>query len=76
MEPDSHEPGSIPLSIRASQSLLLAEVLIEIFGKAKADRILSRLTFHYTPLHSAWLNMAEIELRDNASAVVCPMNWP
>ena len=40
----------------------LADVLIEIFGKAEADRILSRLTFHYTPLHSSWLNMAEIEL--------------
>jgi hypothetical protein len=40
----------------------LATVLIEIFGKAEADRILKRLTFHYTPLHSSWLNMAEIEL--------------
>ena len=40
----------------------LADVLIEIFGKAEADRILNRLTFHYTPLHSSWLNMAEIEL--------------
>jgi hypothetical protein len=40
----------------------LADVLIEIFGKAEADRILQRLTFHYTPRHSSWLNMAEIEL--------------
>lgn len=39
-----------------------AEVLIEIFGKAEADRLLSRLEFHYTPLHGSWLNMAEIEL--------------
>lgn len=39
-----------------------AEVLIEIFGKAEADRILSRLQFHHTPLHASWLNMAEIEL--------------
>lgn len=38
------------------------EVLIEIFGKVEADRILSRLQFHYTPLHGSWLNMAEIEL--------------
>jgi DDE superfamily endonuclease len=38
------------------------EVLIEIFGKAEADRILNRLQFHYTPLHGSWLNMAEIEL--------------
>ncbi len=39
-----------------------ADVLIEILGKAEADRILSRLHFHYTPVHGSWLNMAEIEL--------------
>lgn len=39
-----------------------AEVLIESFGKAEADRILRRLKFHYTPLHGSWLNMAELEL--------------
>jgi DDE superfamily endonuclease len=38
------------------------EVLIEIFGKGEADRIMQRLVFHYTPLHGSWLNMAEIEL--------------
>jgi len=38
------------------------QVLIEIFGKAEADRLLSHLQFHYTPLHGSWLNMAEIEL--------------
>lgn len=37
-------------------------VLIEIFGKVEADRLLRRLKFHYTPLHGSWLNMAEIEL--------------
>ena len=35
--------------------------LIEIFGKAEADRLLRRLKSHYTPLHGSWLNMAEIE---------------
>ncbi len=39
-----------------------AEALIEIFGKAEADRLLARLVFHYTPLHSSWVNAAEIEL--------------
>ncbi len=39
-----------------------AEGLIEVFGKAEADRLLARLEFHYTPLHGSWLNMAEIEL--------------
>ncbi len=37
-------------------------VLIEIFGKQEADRIMNRLTFHYTPPHGSWLNMAEIEI--------------
>lgn len=37
-------------------------VLIEIFGKQEADRIMSRLYFHYTPPHGSWLNMAEIEI--------------
>lgn len=39
-----------------------AVTLIEIFGKVEADRILSRVCFHYTPLHASWLNIAEIEL--------------
>jgi hypothetical protein len=38
------------------------EALIEIFGKAEADRIRQRIVFHYTPRHGSWLNMAEIEL--------------
>ena len=38
------------------------ETLIEIYGKAEADRLLSRITFHYTPLHASWVNIAEIEL--------------
>ena len=36
--------------------------LIEIFGKAEADRLLARLVLHPTPLHTSWVNMAEIEL--------------
>ena len=38
------------------------EMLIEIFGNAEANRILSHLRFHYTPTHASWLNMAEIEI--------------
>lgn len=38
------------------------DVLIEIFGKPEADRILKRLVLHYTPVHGSWLNIAEIEL--------------
>lgn len=34
----------------------------ETFGKDEADRILSRLEFHYTPKHASWLDVAEIEI--------------
>jgi len=34
----------------------------ETFEKDKAERILSKLEFHYTPKHGSWLNAAEIEI--------------
>ncbi len=34
----------------------------EAFSKREARRLLKRITFHYTPKHASWLNMAEIEL--------------
>jgi hypothetical protein len=34
----------------------------EAFSKEEAERLLARITFHYTPKHASWLNMAEIEL--------------
>jgi hypothetical protein len=34
----------------------------ETFGEEEARRVLSRLQFHYTPVHASWLNMAEIEI--------------
>jgi hypothetical protein len=39
-----------------------ADSLIEIFGKAEADRLLAHLVFHHTPVHASWLNIAEIIL--------------
>ncbi|MGH2884532.1 MAG: IS630 family transposase [Solirubrobacteraceae bacterium] len=38
------------------------EALYESFPAAEARRLLRVLTFHYTPKHGSWLNMAEIEL--------------
>jgi len=38
------------------------DALYEAFAPQEAQRILSRLEFHYTPKHGSWLNMAEIEL--------------
>jgi hypothetical protein len=34
----------------------------ETFPREEAERILSKIEFHYTPTHASWLNMAEIEL--------------
>ena len=34
----------------------------ETFEQEEADRILSKLEFHYTPKHASWLNVAEIEI--------------
>jgi hypothetical protein len=36
--------------------------LYQAFPPEEAQRLLSRLEFHYTPKHGSWLNMAEIEL--------------
>lgn len=36
--------------------------LYEAFEPQEAERIASKLEFHYTPKHGSWLNMAEIEL--------------
>nr|CBH39736.1 hypothetical protein BSM_32150 [uncultured archaeon] len=34
----------------------------ETFSKEEAERILSKIEFHYTPKHASWLNAAEIEI--------------
>lgn len=36
--------------------------LYEAFSPEEARRLLDHLSFHYTPKHGSWLNMAEIEL--------------
>jgi transposase len=36
--------------------------LHEAFEPSEARRLVKKLEFHYTPKHSSWLNMAEIEL--------------
>ena len=36
--------------------------LIETFGKCKANRLMKKIKFIYTPKHASWLNMAEIEI--------------
>jgi DDE superfamily endonuclease len=39
-----------------------AGALYQAFPPADARRILRRLEFHYTPKHTSWLNMVEIEI--------------
>lgn len=34
----------------------------EILGIERAEQMLARVEFHYTPKHASWLNMAEIEI--------------
>ena len=34
----------------------------EVLGVERAERMLARVEFHYTPKHASWLNMAEIEI--------------
>ena len=36
--------------------------LQERFGEVEAARLMERITFHHTPKHASWLDMAEIEL--------------
>ena len=36
--------------------------LYEAFEQAEAKRLADKLEIHYTPKHSSWLNMAEIEI--------------
>jgi hypothetical protein len=36
--------------------------LDDTFAPVEARRILKKLALHYTPKHTSWLNMAEIEL--------------
>jgi hypothetical protein len=36
--------------------------LYEAYSPKEAKRILDKLEIHYTPKHSSWLNIAEIEL--------------
>ena len=34
----------------------------ETYSRKKADRVLRKIEFYYTPTHGSWLNMAEIEI--------------
>lgn len=38
------------------------KTFIEVLGQKQAAKLLKRVTFHYTPKHASWLNMAEIEI--------------
>lgn len=35
---------------------------VEVLGIDRAEQMLERVEFHYTPKHASWLNMAEIEI--------------
>ena len=37
-------------------------MFVDVLGQKRADKLLRRIVFHYTPTHASWLNMAEIEI--------------
>ena len=39
-----------------------ATAFTEMYGPDEAKRIISKIEFHYTPVHASWLNVAEIEI--------------
>ena len=39
-----------------------AKCFVDVLGEKRAAKLLSRIEFHYTPVHASWLNMAEIEI--------------
>jgi len=39
-----------------------AKVFVDVLGQKRAQTLLRRIVFHYTPKHGSWLNMAEIEI--------------
>jgi hypothetical protein len=39
-----------------------AKVFVDVLGAKRAEKLLNRIVFHYTPTHASWLNMAEIEI--------------
>lgn len=60
---DIHRPHATKIRIVLDNlSTHKPAALYEAFDPVEARRIAQRLTFHYTPKHGSWLNMAEIEL--------------
>lgn len=60
---DIHRPDAKQIRIVLDNlSTHKPAALYEAFDAPEARRIAQRLTFHYTPKHGSWLNMAEIEL--------------
>lgn len=39
-----------------------AKSFYETFPTSRAEDLLNKITFYYTPKHGSWLNMAEIEI--------------
>lgn len=36
--------------------------IYKMYGAEEGNRIVSKIEFHYTPVHASWLNVAEIEI--------------
>ena len=40
----------------------MEKCLRKVWGDEKTDRFFERVTFHFTPCHASWLNLAELEI--------------
>ncbi len=60
---DDHFPSAQRIQLVVDNlNIHTPAVLYDTFPAAEARRLARRFTFHYTPKHASWLNMAEIEL--------------
>jgi hypothetical protein len=48
--------------VRDNLNIHKEKAFYETFSKDEAEKILSKIEFHYTPKHASWLNAAEIEI--------------
>jgi len=60
---ENHYPAATSIKLVADNlNTHFATSFYETFSKKKANQLLERIEFYYTPKHASWLNMAEIEI--------------
>lgn len=62
VEREEYEPAKTIRIVLDNLNTHFEKSFYETFAKRAAQKILSKITFCYTPKHGSWLNMAEIEI--------------